>query len=547
HGWAFRDHEEEAAALAKEIGFAQISVSHKVSPLVKLVGRGDTCVVDAYLSPILRRYVDQVRQELGVQGSSDNRLQFMMSSGGLTAADRFEGKDAILSGPAGGVVGMVETAREEGFDQVIGFDMGGTSTDVAHHADGYERAFDTEVAGVRIRAPMMMIHTVAAGGGSILKFEDARFQVGPDSAGANPGPASYRRGGPLTVTDANVMVGKLDPASFPAIFGPDRDQPLDAQIVRSKFDALAKQVGDGRKPEEIAEGFLKIAVQNMANAIKKISVQRGYDVTRYLLNCFGGAGGQHACLVADALGMDSILIHPLSGLLSAYGIGMAKVSASRQHALVQPLHEDRLAEITSLLSRLRTEVEADLQSQGVPSSQIDSSATLHVRYDGTDTTIEVPFGGKTHASAKAFEEAHKAQFGFNSPGRRLIVEAVGVEGVAQGSKNAAAIPSELTEHQAETAESRLVYAHGSWHDTAVFDRTKLSAGAIIESPAIIVEPNQTIMVEPGWTATLTARDNIVMRRTSARTDAAPIGTNADPVMLEVFNNLFMSIAEQMGV
>ncbi|MEO0919567.1 MAG: hydantoinase/oxoprolinase family protein, partial [Pseudomonadota bacterium] len=449
HGWAYPAHEQMAAALASEIGFQQVSVSHQVSPLVKLVGRGDTCVVDAYLSPILRRYVDQVRQELGIQGSTDNRLQFMMSSGGLTAADRFEGKDAILSGPAGGVVGMVETAREEGFDQVIGFDMGGTSTDVAHHGDGYERAFDTEVAGVRIRAPMMMIHTVAAGGGSILKFEDGRFQVGPDSAGANPGPASYRRGGPLTVTDANVMVGKLDPNTFPAIFGHNRDEPLDADIVRSKFTVLAREIGDGKTSEEVAEGFLKIAVQNMANAIKKISVQRGYDVTRYLLNCFGGAGGQHACLVADALGMDAILIHPLSGLLSAYGIGMAKVSASRQHAFVQPLHEERLGEIMSLLNRLRADVEAELRSQGVPSSHIDSSATLHVRYDGTDTAIEVPFDGTIPDAAMAFEDAHKAQFGFNSPGRKLIVEAVGVEGIAQGTEQEATAPLELTEHKAK--------------------------------------------------------------------------------------------------
>lgn len=547
HGWAYPAHEQMAAALASEIGFQQVSVSHQVSPLVKLVGRGDTCVVDAYLSPILRRYVDQVRQELGIQGSTDNRLQFMMSSGGLTAADRFEGKDAILSGPAGGVVGMVETAREEGFDQVIGFDMGGTSTDVAHHGDGYERAFDTEVAGVRIRAPMMMIHTVAAGGGSILKFEDGRFQVGPDSAGANPGPASYRRGGPLTVTDANVMVGKLDPNTFPAIFGHNRDEPLDADIVRSKFTVLAREIGDGKTSEEVAEGFLKIAVQNMANAIKKISVQRGYDVTRYLLNCFGGAGGQHACLVADALGMDAILIHPLSGLLSAYGIGMAKVSASRQHAFVQPLHEERLGEIMSLLNRLRADVEAELRSQGVPSSHIDSSATLHVRYDGTDTAIEVPFDGTIPDAAMAFEDAHKAQFGFNSPGRKLIVEAVGVEGIAQGTEQEATAPLELTEHKAKGSETRSVYCDGKWRETEIFDRADLSAGAMITGPAIIVEPNQTIMVEPGWTATLTALDNIIIRRTAARTETAPIGTNADPVMLEVFNNLFMSIAEQMGV
>ena len=547
HSWAHPTHEKLAADLAREIGFAQISVSHDVSPLVKLVGRGDTCVVDAYLSPILRRYVEQVGDELGMSHDASNQLQFMMSSGGLTAAHRFQGKDAVLSGPAGGVVGMVETAREEGFDHVIGFDMGGTSTDVAHHADGYERAFDTEVAGVRIRAPMMMIHTVAAGGGSILKFEDGRFQVGPESAGANPGPASYRRGGPLTVTDANVMVGKLDPASFPAIFGHSRNKPLDADIVREKFEHLAREVNGNKTPEEIAEGFLNIAVQNMANAIKKISVQRGYDVTRYLLNCFGGAGGQHACLVADALGMDAILIHPLSGLLSAYGIGMAKVSASRQHAVVQPLHEESLHEITSLLNRLRADVEAELTSQGVATSDIDSTSSLHVRYDGTDTTIEVPFDGDLQKAGHAFEAAHKAQFGFNSPGRTLIVEAAGVEGQAKGAVHEANVSETFEPHTPETHDSRPVFSGGQWRETNIFDRTDLRAGASVTGPAIIVEPNQTIMVEPGWAATLTARDNIVIRRTSARTDAAPIGTNADPVMLEVFNNLFMSIAEQMGV
>ncbi|MEO0542802.1 MAG: hydantoinase B/oxoprolinase family protein [Pseudomonadota bacterium] len=547
HGWAYLQHEKLAANLAREIGFQQISVSHEVSPLVKLVGRGDTCVVDAYLSPILRRYVEQVGDELGINSDSDNRLQFMMSSGGLTAADKFQGKDAILSGPAGGVVGMVETAREEGFEHVIGFDMGGTSTDVAHHADGYERAFDTEVAGVRIRAPMMMIHTVAAGGGSILKFEDGRFQVGPESAGANPGPACYRRGGPLTVTDANVMVRKLDPESFPAIFGKYRDEPLDVDVVREKFELLARQVDGDKSAEEIAEGFLKIAVQNMANAIKKISVQRGYDVTRYILNCFGGAGGQHACLVADALGMDAILIHPLSGLLSAYGIGMAKVSASRQHAVVQALDEENLAEITSLLNRLRGDVEADLISQGVVSSHIDSSSTLHVRYDGTDTSLEVPFSGDIKEAAAAFEAAHKAQFGFNSPGRQLIVEAAGVEAVAAAASQAPTPRSVVQNHTAESLVKRSVYSGGRWHDTSIFERADLRPGAEVAGPAIIIEPNQTIVVEPGWTATLTALDNIVIKRTSARAEAAPIGTTADPVMLEVFNNLFMSIAEQMGV
>jgi len=551
HAWAFPAHEQAAADLARQTGFAQVSVSHEVSPLAKLVGRGDTTVVDAYLSPILRRYVDQVAGELGI--GSDNpetRLQFMMSSGGLTAAETFQGKDAILSGPAGGVVGMVETARAEGFGKVIGFDMGGTSTDVAHFAGDYERAFETEVAGVRIRAPMMDIHTVAAGGGSILKYEDGRFQAGPDSAGANPGPACYRRGGPLTVTDANVMTGKLDPAHFPAIFGPGRNERLDAGIVRDKFAALADAIGDGRAPEEVAEGFLKIAVENMANAIKKISVQRGYDVTEYALNCFGGAGGQHACLVADALGMDAVLIHPLSGLLSAYGIGLSKTFASRQHALVKTLEDETKPEIANLLNRLGAGVEEELESQGVARTVIATRATLHVRYDGTDTSLEVPYDGTDIDAARtAFEAAHKAQFGFISPGRAMVVEAVGLEGEDSTDNTPPMEPRAAPDHRPEPAHGGRMFTGGAWCEAGVHRRTQDSVGpgARVAGPAVIVEANQTIIVEPGWEAQVTERDTVVMRRVEARTAAAPIGTNADPVMLEVFNNLFMSIAEQMGV
>ncbi|CAJ1391680.1 unnamed protein product [Effrenium voratum] len=551
HAWAFPAHEQAAADLARQTGFAQISVSHEVSPLAKLVGRGDTTVVDAYLSPILRRYVDQVAGELGIDADkAETRLQFMMSSGGLTAAETFQGKDAILSGPAGGVVGMVETARAEGFGKVIGFDMGGTSTDVAHFAADYERAFETEVAGVRIRAPMMDIHTVAAGGGSILKYEDGRFQAGPDSAGANPGPACYRRGGPLTVTDANVMTGKLDPAFFPAIFGPGRDEPLDADIVCDKFAALADLIGDGRAPEEVAEGFLTIAVENMANAIKKISVQRGYDVTEYALNCFGGAGGQHACLVADALGMDAVLIHPLSGLLSAYGIGLSKTSASRQHALVKPLEEATKPEIETLLNRLATEVEGELESQGVARAAIATRATLHIRYDGTDTSLEVPYDGTDIAAARAaFESAHKAQFGFISPGRAMVVEAVGLEGEDSTDNTPPLDAHDATEHRPGPAQQGRMFTGGAWREAGVYrrDRDGAGPGARIAGPAVIVEANQTIIVEPGWEAQVTERDTVVMRRVEARTTAAPVGTDADPVMLEVFNNLFMSIAEQMGV
>lgn len=554
HGWAFPAHERSAARLARAMGFGQVSVSHEVSPLAKLVGRGDTTVVDAYLSPILRRYVDRVAGALGIGApaplSSPTRLQFMMSSGGLTAAEQFRGKDAILSGPAGGVVGMVETARAEGFSKVIGFDMGGTSTDVAHFAGDYERAFDTEVAGVRIRAPMMDIHTVAAGGGSILRYEDGRFQAGPQSAGADPGPACYRRGGPLTVTDANVMVGKLDPAHFPAIFGPARNETLDADIVREKFMALAEEIGDGRAPERVAEGFLTIAVENMANAIKTISVQRGYDVTEYALNCFGGAGGQHACLVADALGMEAVLIHPLSGLLSAYGIGLSKTFASRQHAFVKPLEDATKPEIRSLLNRLGAAVEEELESQGVEADAIATRATLHIRYDGTDTTLEVPYEGEDIAAARAaFEAAHRAQFGFISPGRAMVVEAVGLAGEDCTDNAPAPAPHDAPDHRPEPAHAGRMFTGGAWRDVGVHRRGEgaVGPGARIAGPAVIVEANQTIVVEPGWEAEVTQRDTVVMRRIEARAAAAPIGTDADPVMLEVFNNLFMSIAEQMGV
>src|SRR6185503_12388351 len=403
HAYRYPDHEKKVAALARDMGFPQVSVSHEVSPLIKLVGRGDTTVVDAYLSPILRRYVAMVAEDLKSGESDPIRLMFMMSSGGLTAAELFQGKDAILSGPAGGVVGMAETGREAGFKKLIGFDMGGTSTDVSHYDGEYERAFETEVAGVRMRAPMMLIHTVAAGGGSILHYDGARFRVGPDSAGANPGPKCYRRDGPLAVTDANVMVGKLIPDFFPKIFGASRNLPLDAHAVRNAFTDLAQQVGD-RKAEEVADGFIKIAVENMANAIKKISVQRGYDVTRYALNCFGGAGGQHACLVADALGMTRVLIHPFSSLLSAYGMGLADIRATREQAIELPFG-----------GKTKVFVRA------------------HVRYAGTDTPLVVAAGSGA-AMKRAFEKAHKARFGFIDRTKQIVIEAVSVEAVGGGAK-----------------------------------------------------------------------------------------------------------------
>ncbi|GAA4125427.1 hydantoinase B/oxoprolinase family protein [Aminobacter aganoensis] len=585
HAWKYPEHERAVAAVCRKCGFAQVSVSHEVSPLVKLVGRGDTTVVDAYLSPILSRYVQKVAGELGAvgpsspagpsprndgekeaglevdaplspslreegkgEGQSSPRLMFMMSSGGLTAADLFQGKDALLSGPAGGVVGMVETAKLAGFGKVIGFDMGGTSTDVAHYDGEYERSFDTEVAGVRVRAPMMRIHTVAAGGGSVLHFEAGRFRAGPDSAGANPGPACYRRGGPLTVTDANVMLGKLQPGFFPAIFGPGQDQPLDAEVVRAKFTALAGEIGDGRTPEAVAEGFVTIAVENMANAIKKISVQRGYDVTEYLLNCFGGAGGQHACLVADALGMEAVLIHPFSGLLSAYGIGLSSVFAARQQALLKPLADDSLAAVAALIKDLRAEVLAELAGQAIAEAEIVIRPILHVRYDGTDTALPVGFEHGSIAQAKAaFEAAHKAQFGFIYRDKPIVVEAVALEGRDGSARGLSEREAELEQKPAAPSELRQIFTEGAWHDAGVFHRAAMKPGHKVSGPALIIESHQTIVVEPGWQAEITARNHVLMRRTEKKARNAAIGTAADPVMLEVFNNLFMSIAEQMGV
>jgi 5-oxoprolinase (ATP-hydrolysing) len=544
HAWKYPDHEKAVAKVCRKTGFSQVSVSHEVSPLIKLVGRGDTTVVDAYLSPILSRYVERVAGELG----PGPRLMFMMSSGGLTAADMFQGKDALLSGPAGGVVGMVETARLAGFEKVIGFDMGGTSTDVAHYDGEYERAFDTEVAGVRIRAPMMRIHTVAAGGGSILHYEAGRFRVGPDSAGANPGPAAYRRGGPLAVTDANVMLGKLQPDIFPEIFGPGQDQPLDLETVRRKFAALAAEIGDGRTPEAVAEGFVTIAVENMANAIKKISVQRGYDVTEYLLNCFGGAGGQHACLVADALGMEAVLIHPFSGLLSAYGIGLSSVFASRQQALLKPLAEESRAAIEELISALRHGVIDELAAQGIAEAAVSTKPVLHIRYDGTDTALPVNFEHGSILRAKSdFEAAHKTQFGFVYEDKPMIVEAVGVEGADQGSPVSKESESSLEDKASSPWQVRQFFADGAWCDAGIFRREDLKSGHRIAGPALVIEPNQTIVVEPGWQAEITARNHVLLRRVERKRRQAALGTEADPVMLEVFNNLFMSIAEQMGV
>jgi 5-oxoprolinase (ATP-hydrolysing) len=545
HGYRYPAHEEATAALARDLGFTQVSVSHCVSPLVKFVSRGDTTVVDAYLSPLLRRYVDRVSAAIGT-GDPATRLFFMQSSGGLTDAALFQGKDAILSGPAGGVVGAAMTAAEAGFTKVIGFDMGGTSTDVSHFDGEYERSFETEVAGVRMRVPMMRIHTVAAGGGSILHYEDGRFQVGPDSAGANPGPACYRRGGPLAVTDANVMLGKLQPGLFPCVFGPAQNEPLDADVVRARFAGLAERIG-GRTPEEIAEGFLRVAVENMANAIKKISVERGHNVTAYTLSCFGGAGGQHACLVADALGMKTVHIHPFSGLLSAYGIGLARIAASRARAIIRPFDDALMPELDAAIAELTQDAAAELAAQGVDMADIEVTPLLHLRYDGSDTALQTDYAARDRAAAIAsFEKAHKAQFGFSFENRSVVVEAVEIAAATRLRKTANQSASTPAIRSPDTDDIRKVHFNGAWLDTPIFRRASLAPGDRMAGPALIIEDNQTIVVEPGWTAEVTPLDHIVLTRTSPLPRRQSIGTGADPVMLEIFNNRFMAIAEQMG-
>ncbi len=554
HGYRYHAHEAALAELAREIGFTQVSVSHLVSPLMKLVGRGDTTVVDAYLSPILRRYVDQVAQALG-----DVRLMFMQSSGGLVDAHLFQGKDAILSGPAGGIVGGVRVGALAGFGKIITFDMGGTSTDVAHYAGEYERTFESEVAGVRLRAPMMAIHTVAAGGGSILQFDGARFRVGPESAGADPGPACYRKGGPLTVTDANVLVGKLHPRFFPKVFGPDADQPLDGQIVRQKFQKLAAEVeaatGIARTPEELAHGCLAIAVDNMANAIKKISIQRGHDISGYVLCCFGGAAGQHACWVANSLGLKRVLVHPLASVLSAYGMGLADVRALRQRALEAPLEEALMPRLEATIEELAAEARAELGRQKLPAERIGAEARVHIRYSGTDTPLGIAAAGRS-AMVEAFEAEHRARYGFVVEGRALVVEQVTVEAIgrmAEIDEPERPIVARAADDPLRPVDEVVMVTARAPHQppesfaTPVLERSDLRPGDQIRGPAIVVEATTTVVVEPGWQAELTARDHLVLARVVPLARQAAIGTRSDPIMLEVFNNLFMSIAEQMGV
>ena len=538
HGYLNPNHERRVGEIAREVGFSQVSLSHQASRLAKLVGRGDTTVVDAYLSPILRRYVDQVADALDV-GTACERLLFMQSSGGLTDARLFQGKDAILSGPAGGIVGMVKTAEAAGFHRLIGFDMGGTSTDVSHYAGIFERSFETEVAGVRMRAPMMDIHTVAAGGGSICQFRDGRFQVGPESAGANPGPACYRRGGPLTVTDCNVLLGTLNPDHFPAVFGPQGNEKLDVEVVRRRFAALAEEVAatgqPSRPPEEMARGFLRIAVDNMANAIKKISIQRGHDVTSYALQCFGGAGGQHACLVADALGMRQVFIHPFAGVLSAFGMGLAEIRALREVQFDAPLAERVAA--SEALALVEAEARAEVLAQGV--AEVRGEALAHLRYDGSHQPLAVPFGDAA-TMQRSFEAAHQARFGFTSPERAiwfemLSCEAIGTAGVLPDIPP----PTATAKPVAEVAVAGLGVV-------PLWDRATLPAGWTWDGPAIITEATGTNMVEPGWRARIDGMVNLILERTDAAKRAPAAGTLADPVVLEVMSNLFMSVADQMG-
>ncbi|MFC0409184.1 hydantoinase B/oxoprolinase family protein [Roseomonas elaeocarpi] len=552
HSWANPAQEDRVGALAREEGFTQVSLSHRASPLPRLVPRSDTAVVDAYLSPILRRYVAQVAAELDPTGQGGTRLSFMQSSGGLADAAAFEGKDAILSGPAGGIVGAARTAAMAGFDRIIGFDMGGTSTDVALYSGQFERAFETEVAGVRMRAPMMAINTVAAGGGSRLAFDGARFRVGPESAGAVPGPACYRRGGPLTVTDANVMVGKVQPRHFPAIFGPHGDQPLDDAVVRENFAALAAEIAaaTGQPPQDpraVAEGFLRVAVSNMAHAIRQVSIQKGHDAARYALQCFGGAGGQHACLVADELGMETVFVHPFAGVLSAYGMGLADASVIREAPVEQPLAADGMAALRARLETLAEAGTAELLRQGNDPARLDVQRRLHLRYAGTDSFLPIPFG--THAEVlAAFEAAHRRRFGFTSPGRAVTVEACVAEAIAAGEAvREPELPARLAGEAPEPVDTVSLWTGGQAHEAPVLDRDALLAGDRIAGPALVREATATTVIEPGWTAEVTALNHMIIRRTEPRANAVLAdASRPDPVMLELFGALFMSIAEQTG-
>ena len=547
HGYRYNDHEQKISVIAKKIGFKQISVSHKVSPLMKIIPRGDTTVVDAYLSPILRRYVSQVKNALGSTQLDSGKLMFMQSNGGLTDANYFQGKDAILSGPAGGVVGMVKTGEKIGLKKLIGFDMGGTSTDVCHYNGDYERTLETEVAGVRLRSPMMLINTVAAGGGSILHFDGSRYRVGPDSAGANPGPACYRNGGPLTVTDCNVMIGKLDPDFFPQVFGPNANEKLDPNIVEEKFITLANEISKSTNkpvtPVEVAQGFLSIAVESMANAIKKISVQRGYDVSNYALSCFGGAGGQHACLVADSLGIKQIHLHPYAGVLSAYGIGLADSKTINDLAIELALNKEIINSLGDSFKTLKKKGKEELISQNLDKELFHYIKRVYLRYKDSDSALAVIFDDQKEMKL-SFEDIHRARFGFISPEKKLIVESIQVEVSCQSKQ----FDLEETTQKSKTLSlaSKNVFINSKTQKTIFYNRSDIALDDILFGPAIIIESTSTIVIEPGWQASINETNDLILQRIKKIKRASAIGTNVDPVMLEIFNNLFMNVAEQMG-
>ena len=548
HGYRYKKHENQINLIAQKIGFEQISVSHQVIPLMKIVPRGDTTVIDAYLSPILRRYVNQFENALGTEKKDKGKLMFMQSNGGLTDAHFFQGKDAILSGPAGGVVGMVKTGEKAGFNKLIGFDMGGTSTDVCHYNGDYERTLETQVAGVRLRAPMMLINTVAAGGGSILHFDGSRYRVGPDSAGANPGPACYRNGGPLTVTDCNVMLGKLNPELFPKVFGKNANQQIDVNIVKEKFNVLAKEISNATKkavsPIEVAEGFLSIAIECMANAIKKISVQRGYDVSKYTLSCFGGAGGQHACLVADSLGMKKIHLHQYAGVLSAYGIGLADSRTINDLAIELNLNKDIIESLSIQFNNLKKQGREEMLAQNLNSEKLRYSCRIYLRYEGSDSALAVRFSEYQEIKSN-FESIHQARFGFISPEKLLIVESIQVE-VSCPSEHVESKNNKRTKIGASSIARLNVVMNGDSNPTSFYHRNNISTHDKIIGPAVIIEDTSTIVIEPGWQASINNNFDLILERTEEKQRMSAIGTNVDPIMLEIFNNLFMNVAEQMG-
>ena len=547
HAFKFPTHEKQIAKLANDIGFTQVSMSHEVSPLSKIIPRGETTIVDAYLTPILRQYINRISAETGAH-DAPGKLLFMQSSGGLTDASKFRGRDAILSGPAGGIVGATHTARIAGFNKIIGFDMGGTSTDVSHFAGEFEKAYETEVAGVRMRVPMMSIHTVAAGGGSILTYDGNRFRVGPESAGANPGPVCYRRDGHLAVTDINVCLGRIQVRYFPKIFGPEQDQPLDRDEATNAFAEIAAKIGDDRSAEEVAEGFLNIAIEHMAQAIKKISVSRGYDLKEYVLNCFGGAGGQHACLVAERLGMKKIFLHPLAGVLSAYGMGLADISAELQKVIEEELNDGVIPHLEDEIASLIEENSKDLAAQGLNEINIEHKSRVLLRYKGTDTTIEVALDS-ARKMRKQFETAHMRQYGFVATDKAIVIETLSLTSSGGGEPPAEKLISKITNSAARPIDTQQVYSDGEWHETPVYSIEELTYGHVFSGPAILIEPTGTIVVEKNWQATITQYGHLVLENTTQEQEISTTSefTKCDPVTLEIFNNLFMSVAEQMGI